>query len=347
MKKTNYIFKLLVLIFSGFVLPAQDIHFSQATETPLFLSPANTGFFNGYVRATVNYRNQWASMNKAFQTQAISIDGGLFRSKKSPAFMGIGVTFFNDQAGVAKMRKTTFLLNASGLVKLGRRSAMSAGVAFGTSATNANYNNLTYGTQFNGNTLDPSAVSGETPYRQFTTLDVGTGLAYEYARYKRDSDHDDVSSFKIAFGAYHLNKPAQNFGAGSGYKLPIRYAYSFTSVFDLEDTKFTITPTVVFQTQAKSQELYFGSFIKYRMSTGTKVTGEKTQNAIGFGLFYRRKDAIVPQLIFDLGDASIGLAYDVNVSSYTAASKSFGGFEISLRYNKLANSLFESKREFK
>src|SRR3954464_7395152 len=104
--KRNYIFSLLILICTCFIMPAQDIHFSQVNETPLFLSPANTGFFNGYIRATANYRNQWSSMNKAFQTQAIAIDGGLFRSKKRQAFMGLGLTIFRDQAGVAKVRTT-------------------------------------------------------------------------------------------------------------------------------------------------------------------------------------------------------------------------------------------------
>jgi type IX secretion system PorP/SprF family membrane protein len=345
--KRNYIFNLLILVFSCFALPAQDVHFSQMTETPLYLSPANTGFFNGYVRAIANYRSQWSSMNKAFQTEAISIDGGLFRSKKHQAFMGIGLTLFRDQAGVAKVSTTNLLLNVSGLVKIGKRSALSAGLAFGTTGGNANYSSLTYASQFNGNILDPTTVSGETPYRQFTTLDVGTGLAYEYARYRRDTDHDDVMSFKVAFGAYHLNRPVQDFGAGSNYKLPIRLAYSITSVLDIQDTKFTLNPVAVFQSQGTAQELYFGSYIKYRMSSGTKVTGEKTQNAIGFGMFYRRKDAVIPGLIFDFGDLSFAMAYDVNISPYSTASKSFGGFEISLRYNKLASSLFDSKREFK
>jgi type IX secretion system PorP/SprF family membrane protein len=347
MKRINYFFCIFILSLSINVLKAQDIHFSQVNETPLFLSPANTGFFNGYVRAVANYKNQWAAMNNAFQTMALSVDGGLFRSKKRKAFMGLGLTIFSDKAGVAKIRKTTIQLNASGLVKIGRRSALSAGVAFGSASSNANYDKLTYASQFNGNALDPGIVSGEIPFRQFTTLDLGTGLAYEFSKVKYDQDHDDVSSFKLAFGAYHLNKPAQEFGAGSSYRLPVRFAYSFTSNFDLEDTKFTVNPTVVYQTQGSLQELLLGSYVKYRMSTGTKVTGQRTQNAIGGGLFYRRKDAIIAKFIFDMGDYSVGIAYDFNVSSYRNASRGFGGPEISLRYNMLASSLFESKREFR
>src|SRR5690606_23930260 len=104
-----------------------------------------------------------------------------------------------------------------------------------------------------------------------------------------DQDHDDVQSFKIALGAYHLNKPVQDFGAGSSYAMPVRYTAAFNSVLDVEDTKFTLTPMALYHRQATFSELYFGSYIKYRMKTGTKVTGAKTQNAIGFGLFYRNE----------------------------------------------------------
>ncbi len=347
MKKINYFSALFIFTLSSVVVRAQDIHFSQVHETPLFVSPANTGFYNGYVRAIVNYRNQWAAMNNAFQTGAISLDGGLFKSKKRPAFMGVGLTVAYDQAGVAQLRNTTALLNVSGLVKIGRNSALSVGLAGGTSATNANYNKLTYASQFNGNSVDPAINAGEPLYRQYTTVDVATGVAYEFAKYKRDQDHDDVSSFKIALGAFHLNQPTQEYGPGSKYKTPVRWTAAFTSVFDLEDTKFTLTPTVLYQAQGKFEELFVGSFVKFRMSTGTKVTGEKTQNAIGLGIFYRNKDAIVTKLVYDMGDYSIGISYDANVSGYRTATNGKGGFEVALRYNMLASSLFESKREFK
>jgi type IX secretion system PorP/SprF family membrane protein len=356
MKKIYYLVILLVLHLPGWVLKGQDIHFSQIYETPLFLSPANAGFFNGYSRAIVNYRNQWAAMNNAFQTMALSVDGGLFKTKKHTAFMGLGLTLFRDQAGAAKMSNTNALLNVSGLVKLGRHSALSVGLAGGISASNANYAALTYASQFNGNSIDPNLPSNEIPYRQYTTSDVAAGIAYEFGRYKKDPDHDDVFSFKIAFGAYHLNRPKQDFGIGSSYMMPQRFSYSFTSVYDITDTKFTITPTFVYQTQGDNrlfgssksmQEFFVGSYVKYRFKTGTKVTGTKTQDDIGFGLFYRVNDAIVPKLIVDLGDYSFGLAYDVNISGYTAASKGFGGFEVSLRYNNLASSLFHARKEYR
>jgi type IX secretion system PorP/SprF family membrane protein len=345
-KYTPYYLLLFILAFGH--SKAQDIHFSQLTETPMYLSPANTGFFNGYFRATANYRNQWSAMNNAYQTYGVSVDGGLFRSKKSNAFLGLGLTIFRDQAGAGKLTTTSALLNASGIIKISRKSVLSMGMAFGSIGTNADYSKITYESQFNGNTFDPATVSGEIPYRQFTTLDLGFGAAYEITNAKYDQDRNDQRSIKFGIGAYHINRPTQEFGAGSKYKLPVRMCYSILTSLDIVDTRFTLTPMFVFQTQGENQNMVIGSDIKYRMVTGTKVTGKKKQNSLGIGFYYRRNDAIVARLIADIGDFSVGLSNDFNVSGFrTSTNVSGGGFEVSLRYNMLASSLFESKREFR
>ncbi len=329
-------------------LKAQDIHFSQVLETPLFLSPANTGFFNGYFRAIANYRNQWSAMGNPYQTIGVSLDGGLFKSKKRKAFMGLGFTLYNDRAGSANLQKTNALLNVSGVVKLSKRSVMSVGLSGGADATNGNYNKLTFGEQFDGNTIDPARLTGESVvYRQFTTTDINAGIAYEYSQVKTDQDHDDIMSFKISVGAFHLNRPNQEYGAGSVYRLPVRLATMLTGRLDIEDTKFSFSPAILFQSQGVAKMYMVGSYVKYRTRVGTKVTGQKTENGLGAGLFYRGKDAFVFKLLYEMGDYGFGASYDLNVSDYRTATKYFGGLEITLRYNMLSGSLFDSRREYK
>lgn len=347
MKKIIYIFSFLFVVYSV-DLNAQDNHFSNVNEAPLFNSPANTGFFNGYFRGIVNYRSQWGAMNKAFQTIAVSVDGGLFKTKRRKAFLGLGLTVFNDRAGSANLQKTNALLNVSGVIKTGKRSAFSVGIAGGVSANNANYNKLTYGSQFDGNIIDNTASSGETVvYRQFTTTDIAAGAAWEYSNVKTDQDHDDVSSVKVSVGAFHLNRPVQDFGPGSNYRLPIRLTGQINTHFDFEDTKFSVTPTFLYSRQGQAWQFVTGTYVKYRVKMGTKVTGQKTENAIGLGLFYRSKDAIIPQLIYEMGDMAFFTSYDINVSGYRTATHYAGGFEIGFRYNNLASSLFASRSEFK
>jgi type IX secretion system PorP/SprF family membrane protein len=347
MKKIYFFFALLFATLTG-SLKAQDIHFSQVFETPLFLSPANTGFFNGYFRAIANYRNQWSPMGKPYQTIGLSLDGGLFKSKKRKAFVGLGLTVFNDRAGYAALQKTTALLNVSGILKIDKRGVFSVGLAGGADATNGNYSKLTYGNQFDGNTIDPSKPTGENVvYRQFTTTDIAMGMAYEYTKITVDQDADDIQSFKISAGFFHLNKPTQEYGAGSSYRLPVKLVGALTTRYDFEDTKFSVTPSFIIQKQAKAWQYITGTYIKYRTGVGTKVTGQKTVNAMGLGLFYRSYDAFIAKLVYEMGDYAIGVAYDFNVSGYRTASRYMGGFEVSLRYNNLASSLFDARSEFK
>jgi hypothetical protein len=172
-------------------------------------------------------------------------------------------------------------------------------------------------------------------------------MAYEYAKVKTDQDHDDVSSVKISVGAFHLNKPVQDFGPGSNFRLPVRLTGNIITHFDFEDTKFSITPTFLYSRQGKAWQFVTGSYVKYRMKVGTKVTGQKTENAIGIGGFYRSKDAIIAKLIFETGDWVFFGSYDINISGYRAATRYAGGFEVGIRFNSLASSLFDSRSEFK
>lgn len=346
MKKIYFFFIVFLASLGG--VRGQDTHFSQVLETPLFLSPANTGFFNGYFRAVANYRNQWGAMGNPYQTIGIAMDGGLFKSKKRKSFLGVGFTLFNDKAGAAKIQKTNALLHVSGVLKLGKRSIMSIGFCGGADATNGNYNQLTFGEQFDGNIIDPALPTGETAvYRQFTTTDLGAGIAYEYARVKTDQDHDDVKAVKIALGAYHINQPNQEFAITSNFKLPVRYSGILSGRMDITDTRFSLLPAIMGSSQYQQWEVVAGTYIKYRTRAGTKVTGQKTENGIGGGLFYRAQDAFIFKILYEINDYAIGLSYDMNVSSYRTASRYFGGFEVTLRYNILASSLFEARNEYK
>ena len=347
MKKIYFFFCFLLFAYAE-RMNAQDIHFSQITETPLMISPANTGFFNGYFRGSINYRSQWAAMGNPYQTAGISLDGGLFKSKKRKTFLGVGFVLFNDRAGAAKISRTNATLNVSGVLKLGKHSIMSVGMNAGADATSARYTDLTFGSQFDGNIINPEKQSGEeSKYRQFTTTDIGTGAAYRYSRVKTDQDHDDVTSVMVSVGAFHINRPKQEYWAGSEYKLPVRWTSMVNARLDIEDTKFSFNPALMVNKQYQAWEYVVGTYLKFRSRTGTKVTGQKTENGIGVGLFYRSQDAFIYKLMYERAEMAISISYDMNVSGYRTATKYFGGFEVCLRYNVMSGSLFDSRSEYK
>lgn len=337
---------LFILCFPVFYHP-QDVHFSQFNETPLLINPANTGFFNGYFRASALYRDQWASMGKAFQTMLVSVDGGLFRNVRRSAFMGIGGTIFQDQAGYAKFRKLNALLHLSGIIKLSKKHSLSAGICVGALNTNANYQKLTFASQFDGNKIDAERPTGENVFfRSFTTTDVGAGLAYYFQNLFPDNDQDDVWWIRAGVGAYHLNRPMQDFFADNNSRLPVRWTGNFSASFDIVDTRLNLSPSFLFQSQKPFKEIVGGSYLKFKMKGGTKFTGQYARTYVGIGFFYRDKDALIPKLIYEGGKFSVGLAYDINISSYRMASRYMGGFELSVKFHSLAGSLFETQREY-
>ncbi len=342
------IFIILIIIVSQCAIKAQDLHFSQIHESPLFISPAYTGFFNGYYRAIANYRTQWSAMGNPFKTIALQIDGGFFKSKRRNAFLGAGLTVYNDAAGIANVSILSVGINVSGIVKLSNKSAFSIGLYGGPVTNNANYPKLIFSKQFDGEKFDETLPSGEYySFRKFTYTDVGTGLAYEYSTKKISEERDYVTSIKCGIGAYHLNAPRMSYTNVSDYRLTPRFTFHATGLMDITGTAVSIMPNILYQIQNPASELNLGTHLLYRFKNGTKITGEKKEIKAGLGIYYRNKDAFIAQLLFDMGAFVINVSYDYNISTYKIATKGMGGYEISLRYNKLADALFSKKSEYK
>jgi hypothetical protein len=71
---------------------AQDIHWTQFNNNPVFQNPAGAGNFKEDLRLTANYRTQWRSVTIPFQTTALAADT---KWKQ----WGFGLNYFHDQVG--------------------------------------------------------------------------------------------------------------------------------------------------------------------------------------------------------------------------------------------------------
>lgn len=337
---------LIITVFASSLSFAQDVHFSQIQECPLWLNPANTGFMNGYFRAIANYRNQWMAMGNAYQTMALSVDASTLKTKKGKAYLGLGLFVFNDRAGVAKMGSTQAQLHLNAIIKTGKKSRLGGAVYLGFNQNSANYAALTYGNQYDGKELNKDLGSGEVvTYTSFLNSDVGAGLNYEFSSANIDMLRDDIFSLKIGGAVHHLNQPVQKFASGSSYKLPMRYVGNIQARIDIKGTKIAILPSVIYLRQATASEITVGTHIRYRLKNPTKVTGVKSETGINIGVYYRVGDAIIPQVNVDMGKYAVGLAYDLNISKYKQVSNYQGGFEIYLKFMTLDDALFKRKRE--
>src|SRR3954454_20934906 len=94
------LFCICIILTIAVVGRAQDPNFSQFFVSPLTLNPALTGKFDGVFRVAGNYRNQWPTINNAFTTYTVSVDGSILRSR-IPEFdqFGVGIMAFSDKSG--------------------------------------------------------------------------------------------------------------------------------------------------------------------------------------------------------------------------------------------------------
>jgi len=332
----------LLIVGQAFYMAAQDLHFSQLTQSPLLLNPGATGVMDGSMRASLDYKSQWASMGNPYKTMMASYDMPLFKGLKKMGYLGAGAYFYSDKAGDAHLGTNSANLLLSAIVPLDKQSTLSTGFNFGYGQRSANISNLQWPGQYNGYTYDPNIASGETNlFGSFSYFDLSTGVHYQFLKSSGGTaEGKDIFKINAGIAYFHITQPNQKFYSPKADPLYGKIVFNTTVRYDIPQTKIGILPTVIYMMQGPAHELDLGASIRYKVSEGTKITGFLTQSAISAGVLYRANDAIIPQLFLEYANLGFGLSYDIN----TQATHKAGGLEISLRYSNMRDALFQGKK---
>jgi type IX secretion system PorP/SprF family membrane protein len=340
----NFRRKLLILFCAGASsVSAQDIHFSQFNETPQLLNPAATGVYSGYIRAIVNYKNQWQAMGNAFNTVAASCDMPLFDKNEKKAHIGAGINFFSDKAGDSHFGLTQANLCLAAILPVSKESKFSMGMSFGGAQKKLDLSGLSWGNQYDGTGFNNAAANGE-PIGDVSInyFDLGAGLYYQWSNGKVKFERNEKRKLDVGVSYFHMNQPSMKF-LSVPEKLYGKLVVNVSGYLDKSASKLSFLPSAIYFQQGKATEITVGCALRYRIKDDTKITGLITESALSIGVHYRVGDAIIPAVYFSVGDFFIGVSYDVNVSSYKKVSKYNGGAEISLKYNILKGALFKQK----
>jgi type IX secretion system PorP/SprF family membrane protein len=345
MKKVLFSFALSGVVA---VACAQDIHFSQLSQSPLMVNPANTGLFDGYQRAILNYRNQWSSAGSPFKTMAASFDAEIGLKKKKTAYLGVGGFIFQDKSGDANWKQFKADAFLNGILKVGKESHLALAIGGGYGQTAADFSKLTFGNQYNGQGFGQEINSGEViAFRNFNYADLCAGINYEFDKTGKEFDRNNSYMLKIGFGAYHINQPKYSYGGAGGQKLPARYVASVAGQYDFKGTKTSILSNNYYMIQDKYSQINVGFLVRQRFNNATKITGLVHETALYLGASIRTGDAVIPTLMFETKGFMVGLSYDYNISTYKPATKGNGGFELSLKWTNLRDGTFKQGREYK
>ena len=314
---------LLALTFTQ----GQDINFSQFYELPLLRNPALAGLFNGDVRISMAYRNQWQSVTTPYQTMALSSELKFAMGQNSNDFMTLGLQLVNDVAGDSKLSKIQILpvLNYHKLINENTNSYISAGIMAGAVQQRFDPTKLAFDDQFvNG------SYSLTNPTRQtFTNTnnsywDIGAGLSFS-------STTSSEVHYYLGAGVFHFTHPKVAFVPSNDVTLNQKWVVNAGLSAPTSDYDRFILYADYF-TQGGNRQVQGGFLFSHDL-----VQEEDSKLSLTGGIFYRWKDAVIPVVKLDYYDLAIGISYDVNVSSLKTASQSRGGIEVTASYKSYLN----------
>lgn len=312
---------------------AQDLHFSQFDQAPVYLNPALCGVSYD-MRAILNYKSQWKSVAVPYKSFGASAEFAMKHKKLNRrSYWTTGFTAYNDVSGDANFSSLHLGLMLGTVLKSGRNGKFSMALTGAFDQRTINGAKLTWDSQYNGYRYDANLDGEQIPNNKFIYGDFGAGLNYHYAKSERYISASDGHRFDIGLSAFNVNVPFYSFYGNTSEQLHIRYVHNANFVFALPQIQSNIIPSYVIMMQGSQMEIMAGIMFRYVLEDASVHSSTVKPVALSLGGFYRSQDAFSPQVLFEYDKYAMGLSYDLNLSGLTPFSKTRGGLEICLRYN--------------
>lgn len=333
-----------LVLLSSSITWGQDIHFSQMGYSPLTLNPALAGA-NSPLQVVANYRSQWGSVAVPYNTIGASIDGRLNENRPfRKGILAAGVNFFNDNSGDVKVTTNNVNVHLAYHLLLDRYSSIGIGIYGGWGQRSITRGNDQWGSQYNGTAYDENiSVNEAFNNATYSYLDAGTGIVYTYMDGEGYMTQNNQRLINIGAGFFHVNQPNNSFMESGNDKLHLRWNVFANATIGIENSRNALMPGIYINKQQKNFELLYGTYWRYQITQGSKVTGFNKPFYFSLGAFHRWNDAIIAKAMLEWWEYSVGFAYDFNVSKMSTYSNSLGGFEIFLRYNMEEGGVSRSK----
>ncbi len=324
---------------------AQDLHFSQYSQSPSLVNPALTGATN-VLRASVIYKDQWRGVTVPYKTYGASFEMKFKASnwdkagdnktkayKKSVSRLAGGLSFYSDKAGDGNMGTSQVNLSLASFVPINKKNLLSVGLQASVVQRTIDFSKLIFPDQYNGTSYDPNINSGENAAAQnFTFPDFAGGINWSYGYGDKAIASNDAVKANVGVSMYHINQPKQKFLTGSDEKLSRKYIFHGDLMFGVPNTNMALIPNYLLQFQGSAKEIILGMMCKYYFKEDSKYTGFIKRTALGLGAAYRNQDALILSALVESGQYAVGFSYDLNTSKLTKASVGRGGPEIFIRF---------------
>lgn len=320
---------------------AQDIHHTQYFATPLTLNPAMTGLTKFDTRVAMNYRAQWYSVSSTpYQTGVVSFDMATLKGKLPDGdALGIGIVGAYDRSGAGALTNTTVGLSVAYHKAFGteKQHTISLGAQGLLVQKSISFDKLRFEDQLDPVTGEITRNSDETfPNKDLTYPDFNIGLMYS----GRINEHGTAYA-GVAY--HHLTRPVEQFlSGGEEHRIHSRINAYMGGSFDLNENT-VLYASAQYQTQASATEVMLGAAAGFVLNPGHDRE-YKSNTVFYLGAWYRYGDAICPYVGFEWTKFTLGVTYDVNASSFSAATGGQGAYELSLTFNGRINKRDREQR---
>ncbi|MCS6819966.1 MAG: PorP/SprF family type IX secretion system membrane protein, partial [Chitinophagales bacterium] len=310
--KKSLLLSVNLFVFLQIKLSSQEVAFSQIHAFPMQLNPAMAGFFQGDLRVSGIYRNQWFSIQPwtdAFQTVGLALDAAFLRGKYKRNYLGTGIQFLSDQAGDLRLRNLNSAINISYSKGLGKGDTKHS-LAIG-------FQGLVRTFSINTSKAIFSDGVNENLNSNVTNFNIGTGLRYHIAFRSR-------LSWYLGLSYTNILRADERFVVQNFQRTPLITAHS-GAVIDVTE-RFNVLPSVMFVWNQQWQ-LNTGAFVQYIFDVFSDE-----RNGISFGLFSRfaqpLPDALISTIRLDYKNFQGVISYDFNLSELKTASFGQGAVEL-------------------
>jgi type IX secretion system PorP/SprF family membrane protein len=298
------------------------------------LNPANAGLLpTDDYRVGINYRQQWVSVPVPYTTISAYGDFQAMRNKNQTNWLGAGLAFWNDKAGVGKLSLTRIEAIVAYHIQLGQYNMFSFGASGAYAQRTVDFSAFTFGNQWDGLQFNTALPTNENGYVSKTNyFDVNAGLNYAFFP-------NENTYLKVGIGMAHLNQPKESF-YGQNNTLGMRPTINIDALFKLNDNVI-LNPSLYYTTQKGATELLYGTLFSISISAKDNKPTE-----LVLGGFHRLGDAAVGVIGLRYQQWKIMSSYDFTVSKLGASNKGRGAFEMGLVFQALYNSFSRERNTY-
>ncbi len=309
-------------------LSAQDLHWTLFNHSPLTLNPGFTGAYEGSFRVggiardqapNTNHINSQGDDSNVFLSYNFYVDAPIITGFRKQDWVGIGVSFYSDEAGTLSLGQDYFQGSIAyhfGLDKK-QKSIFTIGLHGGQGNRSFNGENAV----FVDNLFDPTAGSSLLPGTPNPKhFELGAGLLFR-------SQVNKTTGFNIGLSFKHIvpaGQRAYRFVDSLAASLPLTLA--FHTQLDIKmNKKWSITPALSVQNAGPATTAQLQGMLGY-------LFNEKKGVMLNFGLGYRFGDAAQLLLGMDYGAFRVAASFDLTLSSLAVINNNIGGFELGVSY---------------